>query len=76
SAQNGAGEVIEEDENGNVVDDPANTRSVVEAIAYWWSRRFYVPPVHAADLSLDRNVTETLAILESAARERRGTAPP
>lgn len=72
SAQNGAGEMIEEDENGNVVDDPSDTRSVVEAIAYWWSRRFYLPPVHAADLSLERNVSETLTVLEMAARERKG----
>lgn len=71
SAQNGAGEMIEEDENGNVVDDPSDTPSVVEAIAYWWSRRFYVPPVHAANLSLERNVSETLAILEMAAKERK-----
>jgi len=71
SAQNGAGEMIEENENGNVVDDPSDTRSVVEAIAYWWSRRFYAPPVHAADLSLDRNVSETLAILEMAAKEKK-----
>jgi UDP-glucose:(heptosyl)LPS alpha-1,3-glucosyltransferase len=72
SAQNGAAEMIEEDVNGNVVDDPSDTPGVVQAIAYWWSRRFYLPPVHVADLSLERNVSETLAVLEMAARERKG----
>ena len=71
TAQNGAAELIEEGVNGTVVDDPANIEEVVEEIAYWWSRRFYVPPVNAAELSLDRNVSETLAVLEQAARERR-----
>jgi UDP-glucose:(heptosyl)LPS alpha-1,3-glucosyltransferase len=71
SARNGASEMIVEDENGNVVDEPSDTLGVVEAIAYWWSRRFYLPPVRTADLSLDRNVSETLAVLEMAARERK-----
>jgi len=70
TAQNGASELIEEGVNGTVVDDPANIEQVVEAIAYWWARRFYVPPVNAAELSLDRNVSETLAVLEQAAKER------
>jgi hypothetical protein len=45
---------------------------VVEVIAAWWLHRFYVPPVRAAQLSLDRNVSETLAVLERAASERLG----
>jgi glycosyltransferase involved in cell wall biosynthesis len=72
SALNGAGELIEERVNGTVIDNPADTGRVVEAIAYWWLRRFRVPPVRAAQLSLDRNVAETLAILEKAASEKRG----
>jgi UDP-glucose:(heptosyl)LPS alpha-1,3-glucosyltransferase len=70
SARNGASELIEEGVNGTVVDDPSDTRSVVEAIADWWARRFCTPPLHAADLSLERNVSETLAVLELAAKER------
>jgi UDP-glucose:(heptosyl)LPS alpha-1,3-glucosyltransferase len=70
SAMNGASEVVENRINGTVIDDPADTKSVVQAIAYWWSRRFGAPPVRAADLSLDRNVSETLAVLELAAKEK------
>ena len=72
TAQNGAAEVIEEGVNGTVVDDPSDIKAVVGAIAWWWSRRFYVPPVNAAELSLERNVTETLTVLEQAAKERQG----
>ena len=70
SLQNGANEMIEEKVNGSVVDDPSDIQSVVQAIAFWWSRRFGAPPVRVADLSLERNVAETLAILELAAREK------
>ena len=72
SAQNGAAELIEEGVNGSVVDDPSDIKAVVGAIAWWWSRRFYVPPVNAAELSLERNVTETLAVLERAVEEGGG----
>lgn len=72
SAQNGASEVIEDKVNGTVIDDPSDTPGVVQAIAYWWSRRFGAPPVRAVELSLERNVSETLAILELAAKEKAG----
>jgi len=69
SVQNGASELIEEKVNGTIIDDPSDIRGVLDAVAYWWSRRFYAPPVRAADLSLERNVSETLTILEMAAKE-------
>lgn len=69
SAQNGAAEMIEDGVNGTVIDDPRDMPAILEAIAYWWSRRFYVPPVNAAGLSLERNVSETVAVLELAAKE-------
>jgi UDP-glucose:(heptosyl)LPS alpha-1,3-glucosyltransferase len=72
TAQNGAAELIEEGVNGTVVGEPTDITAVVGAIAWWWSRRFYVPPVNAAELSLERNVSGTLAVLEQAARERKG----
>jgi hypothetical protein len=62
--------MIENKVNGTVIDDPSDTKSVIQAIAYWWSRRFGAPLVRAADLSLERNVAETLAILELAAKEK------
>jgi len=72
SAQNGASEIIEPKVNGIIIDDPSDTRRVVEATAHWWLRRFYSPPVRAAQLSLDRNVSETLAVLEMAALDKLG----
>ena len=70
SVHNGASEMIEDKVNGTVIDDPSDTASVVQAIAFWWSRRFGAPPVRAGDLSLERNVAETLAVLELAAKEK------
>jgi UDP-glucose:(heptosyl)LPS alpha-1,3-glucosyltransferase len=72
TAQNGAAELIEDGVNGTVIDDSAAIKEVVEAIVFWWSRRFYLPPVNAAELSIERNVSETLAVLEQAAIERKG----
>jgi UDP-glucose:(heptosyl)LPS alpha-1,3-glucosyltransferase len=71
SAQNGAAELIQERVTGTVIENPADTRAVIDAIQYWWSRRFGSPPIDAPALSLDRNVCETLEILELAIRERR-----
>lgn len=70
SVQNGASELIEDKVNGTVIDDPSDTPRVVQAIAYWWSRRFGAPPIQAVDLSLERNVSQTLAVLEMAAMEK------
>jgi UDP-glucose:(heptosyl)LPS alpha-1,3-glucosyltransferase len=70
SAQNGAAEMIREGVNGTVVENPADTKAVIEAIHFWWSRRFASPPIDAPALSLDRNVSETMAVLELAVRER------
>jgi len=70
SARNGASEIIEEDVNGSVIGDPSDVAGLLLAIAHWWRRRFYAPPVKVAELSLDRNVSETLAIQEMAAREK------
>lgn len=70
SAQNGAAELIQERINGTVIENPADTRAVIAAIRFWWSRRFGSPPIDAPALSLDRNVRETVAVLELAARER------
>src|SRR6266511_2370060 len=50
TAQNGAAELIEDGVNGTVVDDSADIKEVVEAIVFWWTRRFYLPPVNAAEL--------------------------
>jgi glycosyltransferase involved in cell wall biosynthesis len=72
SAQNGACELIEENRNGAVIEDPADIDAVVKAIGFWWSRRFRASHTTEHELSLERNVAETLAILELAAKEKRG----
>ena len=70
SAHNGACELIEENENGAVIEDPADVDAVVKAIGFWWSRRFRASHTTEHELSLERNVAETLAVLELAAKER------
>jgi glycosyltransferase involved in cell wall biosynthesis len=70
TACNGACELIDEGVNGTVLHDPSDTARVVEAIAFWSARRFHIPPVRAEDVSLERNVSQTLAVLEMAAKEK------
>ena len=74
SKQNGASELIQEGVNGTVVDDPSDKEKVIDAIIYWSSHRY---TMHTADLNplrLDRNVAETIRVLEKAAGERKGRA--
>ena len=71
SAQNGASELIREGVNGGVIADPADSAAVHAAIRPWWESPRPRPVPTDADLSLDRNVNETLAVLEMAAREKR-----
>jgi len=71
SAQNGASELLEERVNGTVVPSPGDIDQVAHAIGYWWSRRHQSPMPNVPALSLERNVTETLAVLELAAKEKR-----
>lgn len=70
SAQNGASELIEEGKNGTVLPDPSRIDAVVEAITFWCSQRFMAHPADPDTLRLDRNVQETVRILERAASER------
>lgn len=69
STYNGAAEIIQEKVNGSVIGNPADTVALAEAINFW-KERWPRPPVPTAtDLSLSRNVRETVAVLEMAARE-------
>jgi len=70
SACNGAAEVIEEGINGTVVVDPSDIGALAAAIEFWRARPNVRPVPVKADLSLERNVRETLAVLELAAAER------
>ena len=71
SIQNGAAEWLEPGVNGDVVPDPADLPVVAATLARWIDRgpRRLTPDL--ASLSLERNVEETIAVLELAARERR-----
>jgi UDP-glucose:(heptosyl)LPS alpha-1,3-glucosyltransferase len=70
SRQNGAAELIQPKLNGSVLDDPSDTAALVEAIRFWMAQRGRRPAPRDLDLSLERNVAETIAVLELAARER------
>ena len=70
TAQNGASEVIQEAVQGTVISDPSDAAAVVKAIHSWRSKGPVRVMADARALSLERNVEETLAVLEMAAREK------
>lgn len=70
SAQNGASELITAGVNGSVVANPADPVAVFSAVSFWLDSPIQRPVKVTADLSLNRNVAETLAVLELAAREK------
>lgn len=77
SAQNGAGEVIQEGVTGSVVPDPSDLGALCRAIGAWRARRDAAPEKllrvqTPSGIDLERNVAETLAVLERAAGEKRG----
>ena len=61
---NGAAEVIEEQVNGNVIDNPANLAILTDTISEWCKYK----PGHRVntsyDISLERNIHETVKVLE------------
>jgi UDP-glucose:(heptosyl)LPS alpha-1,3-glucosyltransferase len=69
SASNGAAEIIEENITGSVVKEFWRPEILAKAIRKWSDcpRRIQI---NAAEFSLERNVSETLAILELAAMEK------
>lgn len=67
SIHNGAAEFIEERCNGSVIDDPADTEALQEAILFWMSHHPRKACISDYDLSVERNVMETVNVLELAA---------
>lgn len=65
--QNGASELIEDDVNGTTLDDPADVAAMMSAICHWASKRMTMDRIDTDALELDRNVEETLRVLELAA---------
>jgi len=70
TAQNGAAEVIVERSNGSVIAHSNDREAIVEAIRFWRGCEACRPVQTAFDLSLERNVIETLNVLELAAQEK------
>lgn len=71
SALNGASEIITPGKNGTIIPDPRDTDAVAEAIRFWILQRGQAEMPPKEELSLERNVEETLAVLEMAAKEKR-----
>lgn len=68
---NGASEMIRPCENGTIADDPCQVFYVIGTISLWWEHPRCIVPIDSSHLSLERNVSETLAVLELAAKEKR-----
>lgn len=71
SIHNGASEFIEEQCNGSVIDDPSDAEALLDEILFWMTHRPCQTDVSDYDLSLERNVMQTVEVLELAAQERR-----
>jgi len=65
TAYNGSSEIIEPGRNGTVIANPADIASIAQAVRYWRSRSGRLDPPATQALSLERNVAETVRILES-----------
>lgn len=69
SKYNGAGEWLTENVTGSVVANPADVAAVAERIRFWVESRGVARDVLPSNvLDMQRNVTETLALLEKVAR--------
>jgi UDP-glucose:(heptosyl)LPS alpha-1,3-glucosyltransferase len=70
SSQNGAGEVLREGQTGSIIASPADIPAIVRAIRFWKN----CPAARLTgldfDLSMERNVAQTISILEKVANER------
>jgi UDP-glucose:(heptosyl)LPS alpha-1,3-glucosyltransferase len=71
SVYNGAAEWLTPGRNGQVLAHPEDAAEVAAQIQKWLDLPRPGLTIPAADLSLDRNVRETLAVLELAALEKR-----
>ncbi len=67
---NGASEIIREGKNGTVLPDPSDIPAVVKAIEKWRARRGSIETTPKEELSLERNVRETLAVIDLAMTDK------
>ena len=69
--QNGAADWIVTGENGNIVDSPLSIDETVQCVINWMGKdRIMVTAADLRKMSLERNVEETLIVLEQAAQEK------
>ena len=67
---NGASELLREGKTGTIIDDPRDTEAIVHAIERWHASRGRNETTPDSELSLERNVAETLEILKMAVAEK------
>lgn len=71
TACNGASELIEQRVNGSVIQRPDDISAALMETLYWMSaRHHHLPTTNLTQLSLERNVAETVTILERAAADK------
>lgn len=71
TACNGASELIQHRVNGSVIERPDDISAALQETLFWMSvRHHHLPAASLAELSLERNVAETLTILERAAADK------
>ncbi|MGB9601347.1 MAG: glycosyltransferase family 4 protein [Limisphaerales bacterium] len=70
TSANGASEIIKSGVTGTIINDPKNLNALKEAVYYWAERgrlnRNVLPD--KSDLSIERNVNETINVIEDAIR--------
>ncbi len=71
SSFNGSAELVAEGVNGSVINDPKDFRALLKAVCEWSHRGHALSVAETSHLSIQRNVSETVALLEQAAKERR-----
>jgi glycosyltransferase involved in cell wall biosynthesis len=71
SACNGAAELIQHRVNGSVIERPDDISSALMETLHWMSvRHHHLPAAGLGELSLERNVAETLTILERSVADK------
>lgn len=73
SATNGASELIQNGVNGAVIQDPADLESTYSAVLYWFNKKRSGATIKIDKniLSIERNVSETLSVIEMVLRQNK-----
>lgn len=71
STFNGSSELISEGVNGTIIQDPRDFSAFLKVIWQWTHREHSLSLAETTHLSIQRNVSETVTLLEQVAEERR-----